>query len=139
MDIDDMNKYPYAICFSKARHENSSAYRKSFFSTGFNRFYEYRYASRIVHAMIICEHKYGVIKINRLVELTDLKRSTIYRYIENCVNFGIVKRENSGELNLSIEFLKEQDGYSKNVMKELKEGYDYIEYISRYSPENEQS
>ena len=137
---DYMNNYLYAIYFAEARHRNSFEYRKSFLSDGYNKFFEYRYSSRIIHAMIICEHKYGVIKINRLIELTDLKRSTLYRYIEHCVNFNIVKwKKNSGALNLSTDFLKEQEKYSKNVMKELKEGYDYIEYISRYSPENEQS
>lgn len=102
-----MNRYPYAICFSKARHENSSAYRRTFFSEGFNRFFEYRYASRIVHAIIICEHKYGEIKISRLVELTDLKRSTIYRYLEHCINFNIIKIIDSGKMKINEEFLKE--------------------------------
>ena len=134
-----MNNYPYAIYFSEARHKNSSEYRKSFFSDGFNRFFSYRYASRIVHAIIICEHRYGEIKISRLTDLTDLKRSTIYRYLENCIYFRIIEKNDSGKIIITEEFWQEQDNYSKKVMKELKERYDYIQYNSRYSLENESS
>jgi len=76
--------YEFARAFSKARIRRLDESSK-IQSSDFYNFFQYQYSARLSNALIYCDTRYGEITIKNLLKTTGLERSTIYNYLEYCV------------------------------------------------------